>query len=104
MAAEALRADAAKTGEASDDVIALANGGDVLSHRLDDAGAFMAEDERTIRGIAAETVDHMQVAVADSGGDGANQHFAPLWLVDVDTLDGQRRVDLAEDGGAALHG
>ena len=73
--------------------------GDVVADRLDDAGAFVAQHERPVEREAAEAVDHVQIAVADAGGDGAHQHLAAARLVDVDRLDGQRLVHLAEDGG-----
>ena len=78
--------------------------GDIVAHRLDDAGALVAQHERAIHREAAVAVDHVQVAVADAGGDGAHQHLAAPRLVDVDLLDGQRLVHLAEDGSGHFHG
>ena len=77
--------------------------GDIGAHRLDDAGAFVAEHERPIEREAAAAVDDVQVAVADAGGDGAHQHLAAPRLVDVHLLDGQRFMHLAEDGGGHFH-
>ena len=104
MASEALRTGAAEAGQAGDDVIADAHGGDVLAHRLDDAGAFMAEQEGAVEREAAVAVDHVQIAVADAGGDRAHQDLAAPRLVDVHLLDRQRFVHLAEDRGCHLHG
>ena len=104
MAAEALRAGAAEAGQAGDDVIAHPHRGDIVAHRLDDAGALVAEHERAIERETAVAVDDMQVAVADAGGDGAHQHLAAPRLVDVDLLDGQRFVHLAKDGSGHFHG
>ena len=104
MAAQALRAGAAEAGQAGDHVIAHPQRGDIGAHRLDDAGALVAEHERAIEREAAVAVDHVQVAVADAGGDGAHQHLAAPRLVDLHLLDGQRFVHLAEDGSGHFHG
>ena len=104
MAAEALRTGAAEAGQAGDDVIADPHRGDVLADRLDDAGALVAQHEGPIEREAAVAVDDVQIAVADAGGNGADQHLAAPRLVDVDLLDRQRLVHLAEDGGCHLHG
>ena len=104
MAAEALRTGAAEAGQAGDDVIADPHRGDVRAHCLDHARTFMAQQERAIEREASVAVDHVQIAVADAGGDGADQHFAAPGLVDVDLLNRQRLVHLAEDGGCHFHG
>ena len=77
--------------------------GDIGADRLDHAGAFMAQHERTIEREAPVAIDHVQVAVADAGGDSAHQHLAAPWLVDLHLLDGQRFVHLAEDGSGHFH-
>ena len=74
-----------------------------VADRLDDAGALVPEHDRPVEREASDAVDDMQVAVADAGRDGADQHLAPRWRVDIDRLDRQRRVRLAEDGGFDLH-
>ena len=104
MPAQALRAGAAEAGQAGDHVIAHPQRGDIGAHRLDDAGALVAEHERAIHREAAVAVDHVQVAVTDAGGDGAHQHLAAPRLVDLHLLDGQRFVHLAEDGSGHFHG
>ena len=48
-------------------------------------------------------VDDMQIAVADAGGRGAHQHLAAPRLVDLDRLDRQRLMHLAENRGLDLH-
>ena len=84
-------------------MVAGAHGRHVLANRLDDAGALVAEHDRPVGREAADTVDDMQIAVADAGRDGADQHLAPRWRVDIDRFDRQRRVRLAENGGFDLH-
>ncbi len=103
MAAQALRTGAAEAGQAGDHVIAHPQRGHIGAHRLDDAGAFVAQHERTIERETPQPVHHVQVAVADAGGDGAHQHLAAPGFVDLHLLDGQRFVHLAEDGGGHFH-
>ena len=52
--------------------------------------------------IGVQAVDEVQVAVAQAGGGGADQHLAAARLRDVDVLDGHRLVGGVEDGG--FHG
>ena len=104
MARQALRAAAAEPREAGDDVVADAHRRDVGADRLDDAGAFVAEHDRPVERKAADAVDDVQVAVADAGRHRAHQHLAAQGLVDVDRLDGQLLLHLAEYGGLDLHG
>ena len=104
MAAQTLRTGAAEAGQAGDHVIADPHRRDIGTHRLDDAGAFVAKHERTIQREAPIAVHDVQVAVTHAGGDGAHQHLAAPRLVDLHLLDGQRCVHLAEDGGGHFHG
>ena len=78
--------------------------GDVGTDGFDDAGAFMAQHERAVQREAAVAVHHVEVAVADAGGDGTHQHLATPGLVDLDGLDGQWFVDFPKYGGVDLHG
>ena len=61
---------------------------DVLAHCLDDAGRFMTQHDGHRRGV--RPLDEVQVAVAQAGRSGSNQHLAALGLVDRDVLDGHR--------------
>ena len=85
-------------------MVAHPHRGDVGTDRLDDAGALMPQHERAIEREAAVAIHHVQVAVADAGGDRAHQHLAAPGLVDVDRFDGQWLVHLAKYGGVDLHG
>ena len=104
MAREALRAGAAKPGEAGDDMVARPHAGHVVADRLDDPGALVAEHDRPVEREAPDPVDDMQIAVADPGRDGAHQHLAAPRLVDLDRLDRQRLVHLAKHGSCGFHG
>src|SRR5262245_52632285 len=104
MAAEALRAGAAEPGEARHHVITRLHGRDLGTDRLDHPGSLVAEHEGTVERVAAQAIDDVQVAVADAGGHGADQHLAAPRRVDVDSFDGEWRVYLAENGGLHGHG
>ncbi len=104
VSAEALRAAAAKAGEARDDMVARPHRHHVAADRLDHAGAFMAEHDRPVERPAADPIDDMKVAVADTGRHRAHQHLMRSRFVEIDGLDGQRFVRLAEDRGLDLHG
>ena len=104
MAAQALRARAAEPDRQATTWSPTRTRGDIGAHRLDDAGAFMAQHEWTIEREAAVAVDHVQVAVTDAGSDGAHQHLAAPRLVDVHLLDGQWFTHFAEDGSGHFHG
>src|SRR5204862_627125 len=86
-----------------DDMVAGPHRRDVRTDRLDDPRAFMAEHDRPVEREAADPVDDMQIAVTDAGRDGAHQHLAAQRLVDIDRLDRQRFLHLAEYGGLYLH-
>ena len=76
MAGQALRAGAAEPGQAGDDMVAGPHAGHVVADRLDDAGALVAEHDRPVGREASDTIHDMQIAVADPGRDGADQHLA----------------------------
>src|SRR5207248_9367435 len=65
--------------------------------RRDDGRAVMDEDDRDRRRV--EPFDEMQIAEAEPGKGGAQQHLAALRLVDGHVLDGQRLVRFMQDGG-----
>ena len=46
--------------------------------------------DRPVGGEASDTVHDMQIAVADPGRDGTDQHLAALWRIDIDRFDRQR--------------
>ena len=103
MAAEALRTVAAEAGQAGDDVVAGLHRRHVGAHRLDDAGALVAEHDRAIERKAADPIDHVQIAMAHAGGGRAHQDLAAPRLVDLDGFDGQRLLHLPEHGGLSIH-
>src|SRR6185369_2048126 len=66
--------------------------------------ALVAEHDAAVEGESAVSVDHVQVAVADAGGNGAYQDLAAERPVDVDRFDAYRHVRRAADGSFDLHG
>jgi hypothetical protein len=104
VAAEALRTIAAKAGQAGNDVVALAHGGDIVTHSLDHTGALVTQHEGTVEVEAAEAIHDVQIAVANAGGDGADQDLTAARFIDFDGFDGQRLVDLSKYGGGDMHG
>ena len=76
----------------------------IHADRLDDTGALMPEHNRPVEREPPDTVDDMQIAVADAGGRRADQHLAPPRLVDLHCLDCQRLAHLAKDRSLDLHG
>src|ERR1700736_5894308 len=103
MPGEALWAVAAKARETSDDVIAGLDRRHLGADRLDDPRTLVAEHDRPVEREPALAVDDMQIAVAHPGRRGADQHLAAPRLVDLDRLDRQRLVHLAEDRGVDFH-
>ena len=92
-----------KPDRQADDVVAHPHAGNVGTHRLDHAGAFVTQYEGQVHGIAAQSVHDVQIAVTHAGGSGTDQHFPASGFVDVHGFDRQCFVDPAKDGGAALH-
>src|SRR5712691_9102439 len=103
VAGEALRAAPAEAGETGHHVIAGTQGGHLRAHRLDDAGALVAEDIWSIQREPPEPIHDVEVAVADAGRGGADEDLAAPRLVDVHRFDRQRLVHLPEDRGLHLH-
>ena len=88
---------AAEHREAGDDVIARLAGAHFAADLLDDAGALMAEHDRDLRRIRA--FDEVEIRVAHTGGDGADQHLVGAGFVDLNVFDGERLANFAQDGG-----
>src|SRR5207245_5949710 len=61
-----LRAAPAEAGETGHHVIARTQGGHLRAHRLDDAGALVAEDVWSIQREPPEPIHDVEVAVADA--------------------------------------
>ena len=100
VAAEAHIAVAAEDRQAADDVIARLDVGHFLADLLNDAGGLVAEDGG--RREHPQTLDEVQVGVADAAGDGADEYLAAAGLIDVDVVDLEWLAGAVEDGG--FHG
>ena len=97
MPRHASRAGAAEDGQAADYVIAGLHVGHLLADFLDDAGGLVAEHGG--RGVRVEAVDEMEIAVAYAAGDGFDQDFAVLRLVEFDVLDTEGHLGPVENCG-----
>src|SRR5271165_2391710 len=104
MTGKALRATAAKAGEASDDVIAGFYRGYFGADRLHYPGTLVSEDDRVVEREPPNAVHDVKVAVAHASRHSADQHLAAPRLVDVHRFDRQRLVHLAKHRGPDLHG
>ena len=80
MSGEALRARAAESRQAGDDVIARPRRRHLGADRLHDPGA---EDERPVDRVPTDAVDDVQIAVTDARRRGAYEHLAAPRLVDL---------------------
>ena len=76
----------------------------LIADGFHDARPLVTEHDTAIEGETAVSVDHVQVAVADAGGHGADKDLATERLVDVDGLDAHRRMRGAAHGSLDLHG
>ncbi len=103
MAAEALRAAAAESGEAGDHMISGLHRGHLGAHRLHDARALVTQDDRLVQREPPDAVDDVQIAVAHAGRRRAHEDLTPPGLVDLHRFDGQGLVYLPEDGGLHVH-
>ena len=63
---------------------------DPLADRLDDAGAFMAEHDRTRRADTAAAMD-AQIGVADARSDDPHQHLAGAGALEFSSISEPRR-------------
>src|SRR5262249_16899110 len=100
-AAQAVLAFAAEHRDAGDDMVARLDVGDVRADGEHHAGGFVAQHARA--GARIEAFHVVQVAVADAGKGGADQHLVGRRLVELDLLDAERLVDLVHDGGGGFH-
>ena len=79
-------------------MIALLYVGDLGADLLDNTGALMSEDDG--QGMRIKPLDEVQVGMAETGVGRANQNLVRPGLLDVDSLDLQRLVDLVHDSGS----
>ena len=98
FAAEAAVAVPAEDREAGDHAVARREHRHVLTDRLDDSGALVAEHRRGDHRV--EAVDEVQVGVADAARAGTDDDLAAARLVEVDLLDGECIVGGVEDCGS----
>jgi hypothetical protein len=103
MSAQALRTGAAEARQARHDMIADTYCGHIRANGLDDTRTFMSQDEGTIEWEAAQAIDHVQIAVADTGRDGPHQNFATQRLVHLHLFDSQRLMNLTKHGSGHFH-
>ena len=85
-------------------MIACAERRHLIPDGLDDARALVTEHDAAVERESAVSVDHVQVAVADAGGNGADEDLAAERPVDVDRFDAHRHMRRAADGSLDLHG
>ena len=95
-AAQAELASPAEDRKARDHTVARFHVAHLIAHLLDDAGGFVSEYGRERHRNRA--VDHVQVAVADAAGLGAQEHFVGSRLADLDVFDLERLLGRAHDG------
>src|ERR1700734_596688 len=82
---------------AQDHVVALLKAADPLPYRLDDAGAFVTQNNGMGDGypVSGMTVD---IGVADSGGGDAHQNFIGTRLLEIQLLDPWMRQSFTRYG------
>ncbi|MGY2872932.1 hypothetical protein ACVW00_000122 [Marmoricola sp. URHA0025 HA25] len=68
---------------------------DVSSHRFDDPGGLVAEEQGKGERIGTEL--HRPVGVAHSGRHRAHENLVRCWVRDVDVLDDEVRTELVQD-------
>ena len=100
-AGEAPAAVPTRRQERGDHVVALGDGRDARSDRLDHAGTLMATDERQPR---PGTVAHVLVGVAEPGVLDAQQHLAAAGRVELHLSDLPVAPGFEEHRGVRLHG
>src|SRR6185312_4357291 len=95
---------AARTGaaeiHAQNDGVARREPRHTAPHALDDACAFVTEHDRLGTSVARMDVD---VGVADTGGDHADQNLTRARLFDVQRLDARGKRGDPRYGGLDLH-
>jgi hypothetical protein len=82
-------------------MIARFDGGYALADGLNDARRLVAENRRRARG--QRSVKNVEIAVADAAGDGPDQNFGRIGLINLDFLHGERLVGRAHDCGFDFH-
>src|SRR5262249_27933102 len=102
--AEALGAASAEAGQTGHHVVAGAKRRHLIADGLDDSRSLVSEHDAAVERVAAVAVDHVQVAVADTRGDGADENLAAPRPIDVDRFDAHWHMRGAADGGLDLHG
>src|SRR3546814_241904 len=70
--------------------------------RLDDAGSFMAQHGGQGRPFGGDMPDH-QVGVAHADTGDADEDLVPAGFGQVQWLDGERGLRMAQDRGAGVH-
>ena len=83
-------------------MVADAQPGDVAPDRLDDTGAFMAEDDR--QRIDERTLHGLEVGMAQAGRTDAHENVVGRERCELDLFYGERRVHRVHHRGAELHG
>jgi hypothetical protein len=82
-------------------VIADLDVGHTWPDRFDDARSFVSGNDghRMLRRAG----DEMVVAVTDADGGDAHEHFARVWIVEIELLNLKWLTRLSEHGGGNLH-
>jgi hypothetical protein len=89
--------------EAEGDPIAGADVGHALPHRLDDAGALVAEHGRPAA-VAEVALGQVQIGVAHARRGHPHEHLVVAGRVEQQRLDAQRGALVLQDGGPDLDG
>lgn len=82
-------------------MIAPPGEGHLGAHRLDHAGALVAQHDRPR--IGERTLDHLQIGVAEPARVQADQHVVGAEGPERHALDDERPADLVQDRGAEVH-
>ena len=85
----------------ADDVVAGLDLRDFAAHGFDDACAFVTQHDR--QRIGKRALDHFEIGVTEAARADAHQHIAGAERCHLQRLDGERLVDLVEDGGLEFH-
>jgi hypothetical protein len=101
VAGQAVLAGAAVHREARDDVVAGSDVGHLVADGLHHAGRLVAEHDRRHPRVLA--LHEVQVAVAEPGGGGADEHLPRAGRPDLHLVDLELARDLPEHRGANLH-
>jgi hypothetical protein len=83
-------------------VVAYLDSGDVRTNRLDDTRAFVAKHNWS--GMGHQTLDVVEVTVADATGDVANPHLVCAGLLEVEHFYLDALTGLVVDRCLYLHG